>query len=297
MSAVELCAFSIIGGSGMETINLPFFYQFGSVLRPLTALKTDKEYRMEVSKQAIQVQPHLNTLLRTYPLQVCRGLGQELDSAIDDALRWLFNVKVEEINKEDYTVDTKFSTIVNRAKEFETVFLAEVQRLASYYVEKKGAYAPDDLIERAENVLPNTTKEKLGDEAIEEIRQSGRCLGFDVATASGFHIMRATESVMHEYYLVVCKPRPKPKGRLDNWGAYIAALNKVNNADVKEVVAMLQQIKDRHRNLIMHPEVVLTPDEAHTLFEIAKSAIISMADRLPKPKEPKAKTNGSQKVA
>jgi len=31
----------------------------------------------------------------------------------------------------------------------------------------------------------------------------------------------------------------------------------------------------------MHPEIVLTPDEAFTLFEIAQSAIITMAGSLP----------------
>jgi hypothetical protein len=47
------------------------------------------------------------------------------------------------------------------------------------------------------------------------------------------------------------------------------------------VLAFLQQIKDQDRNLIMHPEVVLQPDEALTLFEVTKGAILMMAEKLP----------------
>jgi len=127
--------------------------------------------------------------------------------------------------------------------------------------------------------LPESILKKISNEIVEEIRQSGRCLAFDVATASAFHIMRATESVIHKYYLQVCKPEPEKK--LANWGLYIAKLSQSQDPRVKEVVALLQQIKDRHRNLIMHPEIVLNPDEAFTLFEIAQSAIITMAGNLP----------------
>ncbi len=93
----------------------------------------------------------------------------------------------------------------------------------------------------------------------------------------------------------VCKPTD-PKS-LDNWGAYIAELKKSEDADVKETVAMLQQIKDNDRNLIMHPERVLSPDDAFTLFEIAKGAMMAMSRNLPyvkkeekKGEPPKAKS-------
>ena len=146
------------------------------------------------------------------------------------------------------------------------------------------------MIDRTEKVLPESVLKKISIAIVEEIRQSGRCLAFDVATASAFHIMRATESVIHKYYLQVCKPKSKKK--LDSWGIYIAKLSQSQDPQVKEVVALLQQIKDRHRNLIMHPEIVLTPDEAFTLFEIAQSAIITMAGNLPivKEKETNAQT-------
>jgi len=123
--------------------------------------------------------------------------------------------------------------------------------------------------------------DKITEDVKREIRESGKCLAFDCATASGFHIMRATELIIHKYYTHVCKPTSEK--RLDNWGAYIAKLDQVADAQVKEVVAILRQIKDQHRNLIMHPELVLSPDESFTLFEIAQGAIIAMVNALPVP--------------
>jgi hypothetical protein len=64
----------------------------------------------------------------------------------------------------------------------------------------------------------------------------------------------------------------------------------LSDPTVKETVAILQQIKDNDRNLIMHPERVLSSDDAFTLFEIAKGAIMAMAKKLPDTKVAKAKT-------
>ena len=191
---------------------------------------------------------------------------------------WLDGRKPSEWEKEDLGADAIFQEIIKIANELEIVLSAELQTLATYNITQKGIYSTTDLIERAERILPEQVLGKIGQMAVGEVRESGKCLAFDCATASAFHMMRATEEVMYRYYVSVCKP--KPVKRLKNWGAYIAQLSKSNKPEVKEIVAMLQQIKDRHRNLIMHPEIVLTIDEAFTLFEIAQGAIIAMADNI-----------------
>ena len=101
-------------------------------------------------------------------------------------LYWLNTNPTEEWGKQDAFIDSTFQGLINAAKQFETVFLAELQTLAAYYVEEKGAYATDALIERAEMVFPEGIREKLTQQTIDEIRESGKCLAFDIATASGF---------------------------------------------------------------------------------------------------------------
>jgi hypothetical protein len=270
----------------MEKISLPFFYQVGAQLNPLTKLTPDAKNRAAIFFTSFQVHSYVYSLLiSSVGLKVCQLAGKQLIDAILEIQKWMSGKTPDKWVEADYAVDTKFNTVVNKAKEFETVLTAELQTLATYHVTQKGIYSTSDLVERAENILPGPVLSKISEGVKEEIRQSGRCLAFDSGTACAFHIMRAVEAVMHEYYIAMCKPKSDEK--LENWGAYIAEFQKSPKAEVKEVVAILQQIKDQHRNRIMHPEINLTPDEAFTLFEIAHSAIVAMADKLPIPKKMK----------
>jgi hypothetical protein len=43
---------------------------------------------------------------------------------------------------------------------------------------------------------------------------------------------------------------------------------------------ILDHVKDLHRNTLMHPDVFLTSQESLRLFDISKSAISAMSDRM-----------------
>jgi hypothetical protein len=240
-------------------------------------MKVEPGTRIDILLAALPVRDSVNGLLRwSGGLSVCRTSATAFINATDEALNWWGAAKQEDKDKPDYAVDTKFRLVIDKAKTFETVLSEELVTSSAYSATKKGIYSTADLIENAEKAFPVSVIGKFSEDTIREIQEAGKCLAFDMATACAFHMMRATEEVMHRYYVSACKPKPQRK--LENWGAYIGELKKSGKAEVKEVVAMLQQIKDRHRNLIMHPEIVLSIDEAFTLFEIAQGAIIAMAD-------------------
>lgn len=272
----------------MKKINLPFFYQLGAVLGRLAEMEAKDSARSDIWLASLRVETNVRALLDLFPtLTVCRGTGRELISAIEEVDEFIRQTPAGKWQKQDYSVDLKFRKLIYKAKEFQTVLSAELQTLETYHVTQKGIYDTTALIAQAENILPMPMLNKIDQKVVTEIRESGKCLAFDCATASGFHIMRATELVMHQYYISVCKP--KSKKNLDGWAPYISAFYKLSEdvktkedvrGDVKKVIALLQQIKDQDRNLIMHPEAVLTPDDAHILFETAKGAIIAMADKL-----------------
>ncbi|MFC2002357.1 hypothetical protein ACFLV4_00150 [Chloroflexota bacterium] len=279
----------------MERINPVFFYQVGALLKPLTEMQVEHTSRVDIWLRATEVDSIIRVLLDFYSsLTVCRRSGVELINTIADVADWMRKTPPKEWQEEDYSVDVKFRLLIDKAKEFQTVLCEELQMLATYHVTQKGIYSTDGLISETEKILPVPVIKRLDKKIKEEIKESGRCLAFDNATASAFHIMRATEAVLHKYYISVCKP--KSKNKLGNWGAYLSALHKLSEdstvekalrEDVRKVEVLLQQIKDQDRNLIMHPEIILTPDEAFTLFEIAKGAIMAMANRLPPTKTKK----------
>jgi hypothetical protein len=280
-------------GVSMEKINLPLFYQLGMRLHPLTEMKPDAANIYRIAIASLWAGDTVEILLDRFPtLSVCRAAGNELLVARDEVLEWLDKTPAEKVKELYPSVSSIFEQVINKAKEFETVVSAELQKLDTYHATKKGIYDTTALIQQAENILPVSVLNKIDEDIAREIRESGKCLAFDCAAASGFHVVRAIEAVMHNYYIFVCKPASDKK--LDNWGKYISAFHKLTEdttaekgirEDVKKVIALLQQIKDQDRNLIMHPEVMLTPDDAHKLFEIAEGAIIAMADRLPAPEK------------
>jgi hypothetical protein len=285
----------------MEKINLPFFYQLGARLNPLAQLDPHEAKKSQVFIAGLQVKSYIGTLFSRYPtLHVCRAVGDELVKAIEVLDEWFRGATPEQVRETVQIADFQFRAAINKAKEFETVLSAELDTLTTYHVTKKGAYSTPDLIEEAENILSESVKAKVPQEALEEIKQAGRCLALDSPTASGFHMMRSLEAVLHQYYLSVCKPK-SPK-KLESWAAYLSALNKLagegvddegdmpegdakkGDPQVRRVITFLYQVKDT-RNNIMHPELVLSADDAFGLLDVAKAAIIVMADRLP------AKTN------
>ena len=63
----------------------------------------------------------------------------------------------------------------------------------------QGIYQPDALIERADQHLTDAARTYTPEQCLIDIRAAGRCLVFDVETASAFHMMRAIESASKEY--------------------------------------------------------------------------------------------------
>lgn len=88
--------------------------------------------------------------------------------------------------------------------------------------------------------------------------------------------MRSTESVLRKYYKLVTG-KDADANKLD-WGTCIQELKNVN-ADQK-VVQLLDQIRDIHRNPLMHPEDFLDKKLALRLFDISKSAINALAEQI-----------------
>lgn len=261
----------------------PFFYQLAVDVHPAADSALTGKPKIQIWLAAHGASTGLAAPWERLPLPLCRATGAELASAAATVQRWS---ELENETKWDQpltpTESWNATNLTQKASAFETVLRAELQQLPTYHATAKGIYSMPDLIDNAHNIFPESVQGKLNEHVMAELREAGRCLAFDNSTASGFHSMRALERAMHYYYLAVC--RPKSKAELDSCGAYISALHKHPGADVKRVVSLLQQIKDHDRNLIIHPYMMLTPDDALELFEVTQGAILAMAKGLPSPR-------------
>jgi hypothetical protein len=161
-----------------------------------------------------------------------------------------------------------------KAKDFETILANELPALATYSVSPKGIFSTDDLITNAELQVPETYRPALSEKAKVDIQQAGKCLAFELPTASAFHMWRSVESVMDSYHGALTTKSFADAGITRNWGAYIKALEAAK-AEEKTTV-FLDHIREEYRNPISHPNEMLELDEAFALFGPALSVIGQM---------------------
>jgi hypothetical protein len=154
----------------------------------------------------------------------------------------------------------------------------ELPYLHAYCVSQTLAWDTDILVENASAMLPEEIQAKIPSEALTDWQQAGRCIAFDLYTASGFHTIRATEAVIRNYYVYIVGHLPGVKDR--SWGAYTRVLKKHAGAAVS-IIGLTDNIKDHHRNPLMHPEHRLTKDEAATLLSVCVGLIIQIVKGLP----------------
>lgn len=272
----------------MDRLNLPFFYQLGATLQPLTKMGVTAESNaLDILIAAVDASAMINTLFSTYTsLAVCKASGRALQASVDvgfeDWRKYHALLDDEAKAKAKVIPDDHLLAMINKAKEFHLILSAELQTFDAYQVTEKALFSTARLVERAENILPDGIVSDVPKEALVDLNQAGRCLAFDLPTAVGFHTWRAVETVLVAY----CEEwgvRPDQR----DWGSYIAGLKKAEAAGI--TVAVLDQIRDLHRNPTMHPEMVLSPEEAIGLFGIAPSVIVAMVNDIRRHR--KAKTS------
>jgi hypothetical protein len=259
-------------GGIMQRLSLSFFYDLGANLRRLKDFQVG-ETRASVWGHFYAAETSLDGLLRTYwmspAVRSSWALGNELQQTIlatrtqGDLAGTLTELEIAKIH--------------GAISAFEPVLRADLSIADAYYVTRKGGYDTITLITNAEALFPEAIRTKV-QSAIPEIQEAGKCLAFELCTASGIHIMRALEVVLKAYFKAVTKGEPLPKNR--NIGAYLKKLEGGGYGD-KKTIAALTQIKDLHRNPLVHPDETLTKDEAIGLWGIVISATGAMLKAIP----------------
>lgn len=157
---------------------------------------------------------------------------------------------------------------------FGEAFALELGRAPIFYVAPKGIYDTRMLISKAASVYA-AYADRLPQEAIDDTNESGRCLAFNLPTAAGFHMARATETVLRKY-LVAWNCEVDEKSTR-NWGAYVRMLRGARAPE--KIVNGLDQLRNLHRNPLLHPEDVLTLPMAMQLQAMCQSLIqVMVAD-------------------
>lgn len=261
----------------MLRVNEFQLYELAIHIHPLTQVTTETKYS-QIWYDWLQAKQALQNLFQVRALEVCYGPANELYHAlrgfVPDSLEEAI-AKLPPNSDEEQPLGYPVLTVKQSAEKFETVLSAELPNSDTYWISPKGTHKTSMLLQSAHLELPASVIAQMPDVKT-DFDEAGRCLLFDNSTAAGFHLLRATETVLRKYYETVTGVQPKLKYR--NWGAYIKVLQQ-SKADSK-ITNHLDHMRNNYRNPVLHPEVNLSSDEAQVLFGVCVSAIFLMVNEV-----------------
>jgi hypothetical protein len=259
----------------MHRISLGWFAELGSHLEPLT--NTSKITEITIF-HLYKIKEYLGALSdpKVYPLdlRVSRPVVWKLQNQINRVL------DAPQPNQQA-ALDSGRWDIWQSASNLESLLLGELAVQPVYHVWRKRAYDTEALVGEGETIFSKELRDDLNEDELYNIREAGKCLAFEIPTAAAFHLFRCAESIIRRYYELVVGELPKPKMR--NWGLYIRNLRKCGADEM--VLAFLGQIKDLHRNPVIHPETKLGTEEALSLTAIVDSAMQAIVKDMKKRRE------------
>lgn len=237
-----------VGRRAVQPIHGYYLYSLGSDLHPVTELRTEGLTYAEAYFPALRAKGAVNSFLNgsVYKVRTCREAGNELLQALGPVTEYV-HVGKKATDLVDWMLAWQIS---QKSKEFEAVLRAELGATPMYYVTPKHAMDMASLITDGHLVFPVDLPNKVP-EAIPDAQQAAKCIAFDLPTAAGFHLHRTNEAVLRRYFDHVAGADNRPETR--NMGDYLKKMNELKVGD-KKVRAALRDLKDLHRNPLMHPE-------------------------------------------
>lgn len=257
-------------GGTVQRVYIFFYYHLGTLLEPLTKIPGEAKYG-DVLWPLWEARIALNTQMANtvVPMTTARTACAELINQINS----LVPEEFQEAIAKDAASQVFCFGLAGAVTRFQTVLGEELRLVDTYAISRKAAYVTAQLIDDADSLFPETVRVKLSDKVRADVQQAGRCFAFATPTASAFHMFRAIEAAMLDYYsFVTGKPSPL---RARNWGVYIDKMKKSGKADDK-IIKVLTHIKDSYRNPITHPEVVTSAEDAQVLLGLMVSAVTLM---------------------
>ena len=248
------------------------FYALAGYLLPLKNLKPGTSLKGDRATVELLAYAKIGLLLFTGDPENAKYMPSAFKAA-----KFLFDYMEHEAaplasGYEELINETRVNGIKQALHTFETLLHDDLQDAPIFCCEEEalGNLSVRKLLAGGHGGYSAIAKRHMGPRCIEEIDESGRCLVYERSTASGYHILRAIE-LMILAYLQAIPGFTMPPINKQNWGEYIQQLTN-HNAD-KGTIDHMRNLKDNHRNPLMHPEDVLTMPEAVSLFSVGQATI------------------------
>ena len=272
------------------------FYEVGKAFKPIEGFEGDVPQQPALWA-ILAAQGAVQRLLagQPIPIGISHGKAEAFATQIGGLLRQYFEATNAEGKRTLKFPDPasppipswQWQWLKTSLNEFETVFAEEMKETATYFVPRRGIYWTPALVDTADEAFPKELLGHIPQKTRDDWKSAGRCLAFNLLSASGFHAARAVEGTLEAYYQLFSG---RPGKTLNTWHDYTTALEKIAEknptpAPDPKTLKELDQMRTDYRNPIMHPRVVLTEPDARMLFANGESLIIAMAQEIARAKE------------
>ncbi|MEP4379778.1 MAG: hypothetical protein ABJ215_16005 [Alphaproteobacteria bacterium] len=269
----------------MYRVNQYEFIEMGKAFFRLRSLREGVSLEDAIAP-LMTAMTHLRDLLEGKPVSVmhCRHDATELLGKLEafhreNYLRPGTDEWDGEKNWDDQVPSHHFWGFHSLIDRFEHNLAAELRGSPTYQVADVGIFNTSSLVDTAEDHIPVDLRSMVSEDAKRELNLAGKAIAYGLATAAGFHVLRATELVLEDYYRTFAGPDARP---CKSWHDYITQLTEWAESDApirpeRKTVRNLDQMRDLDRNPVMHPRETYTESKAVEMFNNGTTAIMAMA--------------------
>lgn len=246
----------------MQSVTLHRYWQFGTGFRYLQDARTG--YTMHGGSFIIGNIESLFQKLDELNLQVTVRAARPLAKLLEEF----------KATSSDSVLDsTQAKRLNSTIKSLRQTLEAELWGMNAYVVSPK-RIATERLVGDPSVLFSPDVFSNLTDIAKYDITEAAKCIAFERPTAAAFHLMRATEESLRNYYCHFIK-----RDRLDPmlWGPMVQALNKHRKAKVHDALNRnLDNIRISFRNPTQHPDKIYDIHEVQDLWGLCVDVINRM---------------------
>lgn len=169
--------------------------------------------------------------------------------------------------------DDQATELVGEMTQIRRTLEAEIEGLKAYVISPK-RFNVQSLMENMNELFAPGVFNVLPDIARYDLSEVGKCIAFERPTAAAFHLLRATECVLRQFYCGLVQ-----RQRCDlMWGPMVSDLRKKRRAKKYEVLLNhMDNIRISFRNPTQHPDKIYDIHEVQDLFGVCVDTINRMA--------------------
>jgi|SRR5579872_2616021 len=247
----------------MRSTSIDNYIIFGTQLRFL--LDAKEGWRIHGDSWVLQNIDNFVANLDAFEMPVSRRAAWELVTFANDNLRAL---------GEDAVLTTALATELQETmyRLRPTIYAESAGNIAFVVTDKR--YRVDKLLDDVGSLMAPGVFRRLPDIAQHDYSEAGICIAYLRPTAAAFHLVRACEAVLRQFYRGMVRQRRIAEPWM--WGPMVDDMRGRRVRPDQTLLHNLDGMRQNFRNPTQHPDKVYDIDEAQDLF----AACIDVTNRI-----------------